>query len=161
MKKLLTLATIALAGLSLAACGNNSKEAKDNSSLKAENSSLKAKKKESENSSLKAENESLKQQKQGDSDSNTKESNTTKSAPTSVNNGDEAIQVAKAKYGDNNGDWKWECLTSNGSEQSGEGYYFVKAISQSAIDNGSMTGTAMSMKVWPNGSISDANTGNY
>ena len=41
MKKLLILATIALAGLSLAACGNNSKEAKDNSSLKAENSSLK------------------------------------------------------------------------------------------------------------------------
>ena len=54
MKRLMTLVTIALAGLSLAACGNNSKEARDNSSLKAENSSLKAKKKKAENSSLKA-----------------------------------------------------------------------------------------------------------
>lgn len=54
MKKLLTLVTIAVAGLSLAACGNDSKQSKDNSSLKAENASLKAKKKEAENSLLKS-----------------------------------------------------------------------------------------------------------
>ena len=54
MKKLLTLVTIAVAGLSLAACGNDSKQSKDNSSLEAENASLKAKKKEAENSLLKS-----------------------------------------------------------------------------------------------------------
>lgn len=43
MKKAITLMSICLAGLTLAACGNNnSDQAKTNSSLKAENSSLKA-----------------------------------------------------------------------------------------------------------------------
>lgn len=41
MNKVLTLATITLAGLSLAACGNNNQQTKETSSLKAENSSLK------------------------------------------------------------------------------------------------------------------------
>lgn len=63
MKKLPTLAIIALTMITLAACSNDSHQAKDNSSLKAENSSLKAKKKEAENSSLKDENESLKNNK--------------------------------------------------------------------------------------------------
>lgn len=43
MKKILTISTVLLASLSLAACGNNNQQAKSNSSLRAENSSLKAK----------------------------------------------------------------------------------------------------------------------
>lgn len=53
MKKIVTFMSACLICLTLAACGSNSKQAKDNSSLKAENSSLKAKKR-AENSSLKA-----------------------------------------------------------------------------------------------------------
>lgn len=153
MKRLLTLATIVLAGLSLAACGNNSKEAKDNSSLKAENSSLKAKKKEAENSSLKAENESLKQQKQDDSDSKTS-STTSSQKITSVNNADDAVQLAKQTYGDNNGDWKWGYMKDeDGNPSMIDGGYFVKAISRSMDPNGSQT--AKSIVVYPDGSIKD------
>lgn len=43
LKKLTTITLTALAALSLAACGNNNQQSKENSSLKAENSSLKAK----------------------------------------------------------------------------------------------------------------------
>ncbi|KRN58975.1 hypothetical protein [Limosilactobacillus secaliphilus] len=43
MKKLTTITLTIVAALSLAACGNNSQQSKENSSLKAENSSLKAK----------------------------------------------------------------------------------------------------------------------
>ena len=59
------------------------------------------------------------------------------------------------KYGDNNGDWHWECL-SNGSGSLVNGqYYFVKAISQSEIQNGSMTGTVKSLRVYTNGTIEE------
>jgi dihydroorotase len=34
-------------------------------------------------------------------------------------------------------------------------YYFVKAISQEEIQNGSMTGTVKSLKVYPDGTIEE------
>ncbi|KRN58843.1 hypothetical protein [Limosilactobacillus secaliphilus] len=71
-----------------------------------------------------------------------------------VSNEKQAIAIARAKYGDHNGDWKWECL-SDGSSYNSNGYYFVKAISQSELANGSMTGTAMSCKVYPDGSVEE------
>ncbi|WP_373842828.1 hypothetical protein [Limosilactobacillus sp.] len=36
-----------------------------------------------------------------------------------------------------------------------DGSYFVKAISQSQLDNGSMTGTAQSVNVYPDGSMTN------
>ena len=60
MKRISILVALLVASCSLAACGNNSKQAKENSSLAAENSSLKANKKKQEKSSSKAESESLK-----------------------------------------------------------------------------------------------------
>ena len=58
-------------------------------------------------------------------------------------------------HGDDNGDWEWTCLSSDHGYLSSDGYYFVKAISRSQIANGSMTGTAKSLEVYPDGTIID------
>lgn len=155
MNKILAMSLVLLAGVSLSACGNNSKS-QENASLKSENYSLKAKQQSKENSSIKAENESLRKE-QNDNSTNSNSSSQSANTTKSISNGDEAIAAAEAKYGDNNGDWQWECLTSDTREQRPEGFYFVKAISKSAIQNGSMTGTAMSVEVWPDGSITEIN----
>lgn len=95
MKKLLSLISIVLLGGSLAACGNNDKQAKDNSSLRTENSSLKAKKQQRENSSLKAENDSLKDDKQ---ESATSSNNTsTQEDPANLSNAEVAARFKAAK----------------------------------------------------------------
>lgn len=57
-----------------------------------------------------------------------------------INSADEAVALAKAVYGDNKGDWQWVCLSDNNGYLIDNQYYFVKAISKSSLNNGSMTG---------------------
>jgi hypothetical protein len=99
MKRLITLAAVCLAGVSLAACGNNDKQAKENSSLKAQNSSLKAKQQSRENSSLKAENDSLKNDKDNQSanTSNTSNSSNSQEDPANLSDAEVAQRVKTAK----------------------------------------------------------------
>ena len=95
MKKGLSILGVLLIGISLVGCGN-SKQAKENSSLKAENSSLKEKKQKQENSSLKAGNASLK----SSSDQNNTTSNSSSHEdPASLSN-EEVAQRVKAYKGD-------------------------------------------------------------
>ncbi|MBN7274627.1 hypothetical protein GNF18_05675 [Ligilactobacillus pobuzihii] len=68
-----------------------------------------------------------------------------------VNSPQEAIALAKSKYGDNNGDWDWTYLSSDDSDPEEDGY-FVKAISKSSD---TMTGTAKSVTVYPDGTIDE------
>ena len=68
-----------------------------------------------------------------------------------VNSPQEAIAYAKARYGDNNGDWDWTYLSSDDSDPEVDGY-FVKAISKSS---NTMTGTAKSVIVYPDGTIDE------
>lgn len=86
MKKLLTLA----------ACGSNSKQAKDNSSLKAENSSLKAKKKEAENNSLKAKQSETAQTSSDQATSSS--SNNQSSSNRVINSPQEAINLVAHSF---------------------------------------------------------------
>ena len=152
-KKLVTILAIALISVPLAACSlNNNKQAAQDSSLKEQNSLLR------ENSRLKAKQSDpeVAEQNSSSTDSTNESYNqedTTNS--TVVHNKDEAIQLAESKYGDDNGDWEWTCLSSDHGYLSSDGYYFVKAISRSQIANGSMTGTAKSLEVYPDGTIID------
>lgn len=155
-KRIVLGLTIVTLGVLLGGCktnqNDNSESLKQARSLKEENSLLK------ENSRLKAKQRDL-DQKENSSTPATRESEPSSSNSTSnlntVNSPDDAIALAKSKYGDNNGDWHWECL-SNGSGSLVNGqYYFVKAISQSEIQNGSMTGTVKSLRVYTNGTIEE------
>lgn len=152
-KIVLVFSTLLMCG-TLAACGNNQKQASkgesENSSLKRQNSELKKKAKEQSSSSTSQSSHVNHDQQLVNS---TQSSN---GQTITVQNKDQAIAIARARYGDDNGDWDWICLQDsyNGSYNS-SGYYFVKAISRRQIANGSMTGTAMSCKVYPDGSISE------
>ena len=59
----------------------------------------------------------------------------------------QAIALAKKAYGTGNNDYKWKILYKD------DRGYFVKAISQKAIKNGSMTGTAISCFVKEDGTV--------
>lgn len=74
-----------------------------------------------------------------------------------VNSPEDAIALAKATYGDNNGDWNWTYLTSEDSNPELDGY-FIKAISKSSH---TMTGTAKSLTIYPDGTIHDADDDVY
>ncbi|WP_304249132.1 lipocalin/fatty acid-binding family protein [Limosilactobacillus gastricus] len=80
---------------------------------------------------------------------------TSTSTKNAINNADEAVALAKAVYGDNNGDWQWVCLSDNNGYLIDNQYYFVKAISKSSLKNGSMTGTAKSIRIYTDGSIKE------
>ena len=151
-KKLVTILAIALISVPLAACSlNNNKQAAQDSSLKEQNSLLR------ENSRLKAKQSDpeVVEQNSSSTDSTNESYNQEDTNSTVVHNKDEAIQLAESKYGDDNGDWEWTCLSSDHGYLSSDGYYFVKAISRSQIANGSMTGTAKSLEVYPDGTIID------
>lgn len=80
---------------------------------------------------------------------------TSTSTKNAINSADEAVALAKAVYGDNNGDWQWVCLSDNNGYLIDNQYYFVKAISKSSPKNGSMTGTAKSIRIYTDGSIKE------
>lgn len=96
MKKIVTFMSACLICLTLAACGSNSKQAKDNSSLKAENSSLKAKKKEAENNSLKAKQSETAQTSSDQATSSS--SNNQSSSNRVINSPQEAINLVAHSF---------------------------------------------------------------
>lgn len=175
MKRLILISTVLLTGLSLSACGNNSNQAASSSdsskesSLKAANSSLKKKISQQKKQSSRKNNTN------GTSDSsdaassnaNQEASNASTSSTTTqqaqnnngngtINSPDEAVAAAKAKYGDNNGDYMWGAMSyDDNSYRYPDGSYFVKAISRQQLNDGSMTGTAKSVMVHPDGSITE------
>lgn len=65
-----------------------------------------------------------------------------------VNSEADAVNIAVATYGDNNGDWMW------GSMGEVDGGYFVKAISKKMQET-TMTGTAKSLTVHHDGTVTE------
>lgn len=72
-----------------------------------------------------------------------------------VHNAGEALALAESVYGDDNGDYQWVIMSKSDGQpaQNEDGSYFVKAISKKAMADGSMTGTALSLQIYPNGVI--------
>ena len=99
-------------------------------------------------SSEKASNQSQQQNNQSNV------SHTTQQA-SSINNAQDALNAAKAKYGDGNGNYHWTIMYDAGTGQpirNADGSYFVKAIDPT---QGTMTGTAQSVNVYPDGSMTN------
>ncbi|VTZ94280.1 hypothetical protein [Limosilactobacillus mucosae] len=72
-----------------------------------------------------------------------------------INNAQDALNAAKAKYGDGNGNYHWTIMydaDTNQPIQNPDGSYFVKAIDPT---QGTMTGTAQSVNVYPDGSMTN------
>lgn len=72
-----------------------------------------------------------------------------------INNAQDALNAAKAKYGDGNGNYHWTIMYDAGTGQpirNADGSYFVKAIDPT---QGTMTGTAQSVNVYPDGSMTN------
>ena len=69
-----------------------------------------------------------------------------------INSPDQAIAAAKAKYGDQNGKIHWNCMIDGTTGKAiNDGYYFVKGTA----DDGTMTGTQYSLRVYPDGTIKE------
>lgn len=67
-----------------------------------------------------------------------------------VNNADDAVAAARAKYGDNGGSVHWGYMTDESGQpiRNADGSYFIKGTA----DDGTMTGTQYSINVYPDGS---------
>ena len=174
MKKGLTIAVSVFAALSLAACGSSSaKSSGASSTSSAKTTSHKTKhhkkaadkKKSSKSSSSSAASASSNQGQQAQTATSqqggqqaTQSTGQQASQPAGhrVNNVQDALNAARAKYGDNGGDYQW-VIMQNGETgqpaQNPDGSYFIKAISRNQLNNGSMTGTAQSVNVYPDGTI--------
>ncbi len=69
-----------------------------------------------------------------------------------INSPDQAIAAAKAKHGDQNGKIHWNCMIDGTTGKAiNDGYYFVKGTA----DDGTMTGTQYSLRVYPDGTIKE------
>ena len=161
MKKVGLICTVALAGMSLAACGNQSSK-KASSSSKASSSKVvkshkkQNKKKQSSSSSASSTSSSKSQQGQNSTTpSQTQQNNPQAANNGQINNAQDALNAAKAKYGDGNGNYQWTIMYDAGTGQpirNADGSYFVKAIDPT---QGTMTGTAQSVNVYPDGSMTN------
>ena len=167
MKKIgLICALLMLCG-SLTACGSQSTKAKNSSSeissLKKENSQLKHKhhkkqnkKKQSSSSSASSNNNSQNNnQPNNQTNASTQQATQSSNSQKGVNNADEALAAARAKYGDGNGNYHWTVMYDASTGQpirNADGSYFVKAIDPT---QGTMTGTAQSVNVYPDGSMTN------
>ena len=157
MKRISLISFAVLACLSLSACGTNNKQAKQDSeasSLKIANSKLKKKVhkhfvKKTHNKNLSSATTSSTQpsnQQAHNNGSNVQNSN------TGINNADDAVAAARAKYGDDNGYVHWGYMIDGKTGQpvrNADGSYFVKGTA----DDGTMTGTQYSVNVFPDGTI--------
>ena len=167
MKKIGLICTALLVCGSLTACGSQSTKAKNSSSeissLKKENSQLKHKhhkkqnkKKQSSSSSASSTSSSKSQQGQNSTTpSQTQQNNPQAANNGQINNAQDALNAAKAKYGDGNGNYQWTIMYDAGTGQpirNADGSYFVKAIDPT---QGTMTGTAQSVNVYPDGSMTN------
>lgn len=169
MKKRLISTFAIIACLGLAGCGTtNNKQAEESSeasSLKKDNAKLKSsinKKKQKEkeqntSSSNSASQKNTNNQQKNQSQQQNNQSNvshTTQQA-NGINNAQDALNAAKAKYGDGNGNYHWTIMYDASTGQpirNADGSYFVKAIDPT---QGTMTGTAQSVNVYPDGSMTN------
>lgn len=169
MKKGLISTFAIIACLGLAGCGiTNNKQARENSeasSLKKDNARLKSsinkrkqkEKKQNTSSSSSTSQKSTNNKQSSQSQQQSSQSNTSHASQQAngINNAQDALNAAKAKYGDGNGNYHWTIMYDAGTGQpirNADGSYFVKAIDPT---QGTMTGTAQSVNVYPDGSMTN------
>ena len=167
MKKGLISTFAIITCLGLAGCGTtNNKQAEESSeasSLKKDNAKLKSsinkkkqnKKKQNTSSSKVASTSSEKASSQTQQQNNQSNVSHTTQQASSINNAQDALNAAKAKYGDGNGNYHWTIMYDASTGQpirNADGSYFVKAIDPT---QGTMTGTAQSVNVYPDGSMTN------
>lgn len=160
MKKIGLICAVALAGMSLAACGNQSSKKASSSSKTSSSKVVKShkkqnKKKQNTSSSKVASTSSEKASSQTQQQNNQSNVSHTTQQASSINNAQDALNAAKAKYGDGNGNYHWTIMYDAGTGQpirNADGSYFVKAIDPT---QGTMTGTAQSVNVYPDGSMTN------
>ena len=160
MKKIGLICTVALAGMSLTACGNQSSKKASSSSKTSSSKVVKShkkqnKKKQNTSSSKAASTSSEKASSQTQQQNNQSNVSHTTQQASSINNAQDALNAAKAKYGDGNGNYQWTIMYDAGTGQpirNADGSYFVKAIDPT---QGTMTGTAQSVNVYPDGSMTN------
>ena len=164
MKKIGLICAVVLAGMSLTACGNQSSK-KASSSSKASSSKVvkhhkhkkQNKKEQNTSSSNSASQKNTNNQQKNQSQQQNIQSNTSHASQQAngINNAQDALNAAKAKYGDGNGNYHWTIMYDAGTGQpirNADGSYFVKAIDPT---QGTMTGTAQSVNVYPDGSMTN------
>lgn len=160
MKKIGLICTVALAGMSLAACSNQSSKESSSSSKASSSKVVKShkkqnKKKQNTSSSKVASTSSEKASSQSQQQNNQSNVSHTTQQANGINNAQDALNAAKAKYGDGNGNYQWTIMYDAGTGQpirNADGSYFVKAIDPT---QGTMTGTAQSVNVYPDGSMTN------
>ena len=160
MKKIGLICTVALAGMSLTACGNQSSKKASSSSKTSSSKVVKShkkqnKKKQNTSSSKAASTSSEKASSQTQQQNNQSNVSHTTQQANGINNAQDALNAAKAKYGDGNGNYQWTIMYDAGTGQpirNADGSYFVKAIDPT---QGTMTGTAQSVNVYPDGSMTN------
>lgn len=160
MKKIRLICVTTLACLSLAACGSQTTK-KSSSSSKISSSKVvkrhkkQNKKKQNTSSNKVASTSSEKASSQSQQQNNQSNVSHTTQQASSINNAQDALNAAKAKYGDGNGNYHWTIMYDAGTGQpirNADGSYFVKAIDPT---QGTMTGTAQSVNVYPDGSMTN------
>lgn len=177
MKKIGLICATALMGLSLAACSNSAaqKSSKINSSSTVKSTKAvkhhKSTEKKNQQSSTNSADSSSSQNSQSTQFSaqqsgqnsgqqqaatqSPQESTSQSSNNGQINNANDALNAAKAKYGDGNGNYHWTVMYDADTGQpmkNADGSYFVKAIDPT---QGTMTGTAQSVNVYPDGSMTN------
>lgn len=162
MKKIGLICAAVLVCGSLAACGNQSSTKNAASSSKASSSKVvkhhkKQNKKKQSSSSSTSSNSNSQNNNQTNNQTNASTQQATQSSNSQkgVNNADEALAAARAKYGDGNGNYHWTVMYDASTGQpirNADGSYFVKAIDPT---QGTMTGTAQSVNVYPDGSMTN------
>lgn len=161
MKKIGLICAVTLTGMSLAACGNQSSKESSSSSKTSSSKVVKKhkkqnKKKQSSSSSASSNSNSQKDnQPNNQTNASTQQATQSSNSQKGVNNADEALAAARAKYGDGNGNYHWTVMYDADTGQpirNADGSYFVKAIDPT---QGTMTGTAQSVNVYPDGSMTN------
>ncbi|MDM8221968.1 hypothetical protein [Limosilactobacillus vaginalis] len=161
MKKIVLVCTTVLICGSLAACGNSSTKQANSSSKSSSSKVVKHHKKQNKKKQSSSSSASSNSNSQKDNHPNNQTNASTQQATQSsnsqkgVNNADEALAAARAKYGDGNGNYHWTVMYDADTGQpirNADGSYFVKAIDPT---QGTMTGTAQSVNVYPDGSMTN------
>ncbi|WP_283595359.1 hypothetical protein [Limosilactobacillus sp. DJ3M12] len=176
MKKIGLICATLLASISLTACSNSASQKSNEKSSSSSVTTTKAvkhhkvrkeSKKDTQSSSSSSSSQSNSQasqtftQQSGQNSSqqqavqSTQQSNSQQANNGQINNAQDALNAAKAKYGDGNGNYHWTVMYDADTGQpmkNADGSYFVKAIDPT---QGTMTGTAQSVNVYPDGSMTN------
>lgn len=178
MKKIGLICAALLAGISLTACSNTASQKSNKKSSSSSVTTTKAVKhhkvrKESEKDTQSSSSSAVSSQSNSQasqtstqqSGQNSSQQQAVTQAPQQstsqssnngqINNANDALNAAKAKYGDGNGNYHWTVMYDADTGQparNADGSYFVKAIDPT---QGTMTGTAQSVNVYPDGSMTN------